>query len=401
MNLNLKNTLEETAALIQSPFYLFDTDCFSERLRHLREITQGKADLCFAMKCNPFLTKKAAEFVDRIEVCSFGEYCICRKAGVSPEKLLISGVMKKPEETEKIMRETCGKAQFTAESIFQFALLLKLAEQYYCKLRIYLRYSSGNQFGMDKDSIRMILGMVKMSQYVEIAGLHYYSGSQKSRPEMIAKELRELDEFMTELETEYSFCFRELEYGPGIAVQYFTDQHESRDEEFFGTIWNAISHMTWKGHITLEMGRTAAALCGYYVTHICDIKESNGVFYCITDGGMHHLQYDGQIRGMYHPFIDVLSDKAKIDDIYSREKMKWTICGCLCTANDVLCTGISLGRLRPGDTLVFRNAGAYCMVEGMAMFLCHELPGIYAFSEKTGLTVLREAQDTWTSYTQV
>ena len=63
-----------------------------------------------------------------------------------------------------------------------------------------------------------------------------------------------------------------------------------------------------------------------------------------TDGGMHHLQYDGQIRGMYHPFIDVLSDKVKVDDIYRREKMKWTICGCLCTANDVLCTGISLGR---------------------------------------------------------
>ena len=51
----------------------------------------------------------------------------------------------------------------------------------------------------------------------------------------------------------------------------------------------------------LEMGRAFVASCGYYLTCVHECKKNNDRNYCIVDGGMHQIQYDGQIRGMYQP----------------------------------------------------------------------------------------------------
>jgi len=56
---------------------------------------EDKSGLCFAIKANPFLIKEMEKLVDRIEVCSMGEFRICKKLGIAPEKLFISGVLKK------------------------------------------------------------------------------------------------------------------------------------------------------------------------------------------------------------------------------------------------------------------------------------------------------------------
>ena len=77
-----------------TPLYVFDLDKIARTVANLRKKTDGVAQLCFAMKANPFLTKQMASLTDRIEVCSVGEYMICRELQISPEKLLISGVLK-------------------------------------------------------------------------------------------------------------------------------------------------------------------------------------------------------------------------------------------------------------------------------------------------------------------
>ena len=47
----------------------------------------------------------------------------------------------------------------------------------------------------------------------------------------------------------------------------------------------------------------------------------------------------------------------------------------LCTINDILVKRLPLGGLEIGDVLVFEQAGAYCMTEGIALFLSRDLPG--------------------------
>lgn len=66
--------------------------------------------------------------------------------------------------------------------------------------------------------------------------------------------------------------------------------------------------MQYNGRITLEMGRALAASCGYYMSRVCDTKKNNGENYCIVDGGINQLHYDGQICGMKKPYFEVISD---------------------------------------------------------------------------------------------
>ena len=77
------------------------------------------------MKTNPFLTVESLGQTDRIEVCSYGEFLICKSQGIAPEKLLISGVLKKQEDVEDIMAYCSNKAVYTAESVSQVHISVK------------------------------------------------------------------------------------------------------------------------------------------------------------------------------------------------------------------------------------------------------------------------------------
>ena len=382
MEMNIKKA-REIAETNKNPFYLFDFDIFEARIKMIEEGLKGSAKVCYAMKANPFLTGVAANVLDRIEVCSYGEYEICRDLKIPAEKLLISGVLKKKEDLDKIISEADGRCIFTVESWNQF-LQLKEASRVR-KINIIIRLTNKSQFGVNKEDI---LEMIKESMDVKdlnVKGIHYFSGTQKKHPDKDKKELLMLDELIKEIKESTGHDIEELEYGPGIPYSYFEGKDVLPMEDFLDTISNTINEMEFGGSVTIELGRAIAAVSGCYCTRVLDVKKNIDTDYLMTDGGIHQLAYDGQIKGMYHPFMEVVRDH---EDLYP-EKV-WTVCGSLCTMNDVLTANIKLGDVRVGDALIFKNAGAYSFAEGMALFLSHELPDVYGYSVKEGLKVMRK-----------
>lgn len=109
-------TLQEAVSQYGTPSYLFDLDRLSQRMNFLREQLGNRAELCFAMKANPFLTGALRELADRFEVCSPGEYDICRRLQIPEEKLVISGVNKSLEDTTRMMDDCPNMGRYTAES---------------------------------------------------------------------------------------------------------------------------------------------------------------------------------------------------------------------------------------------------------------------------------------------
>ena len=103
-----------------TPSYLFDIDKMKETVGKFRKALGGKAGLCFAMKANPFLAGQMETQADRIEVCSMGEFRICKKQGIAPEKLLISGVLKQKEDICEILDTYGGACTYTIESLEQY-----------------------------------------------------------------------------------------------------------------------------------------------------------------------------------------------------------------------------------------------------------------------------------------
>lgn len=68
----------------------------------------------------------------------------------------------------------------------------------------------------------------------------------------------------------------------------------------------------------------------------------------------------------------------------------WTVCGSLCTVNDILIRRYPAAGLCEGDILEFQNAGAYCMTEGISLFLSRELPRVILINKKGGFQSIRD-----------
>lgn len=408
--------LENIAANCKAPMYIFDSDIVTDTVemfrRNLNTASKADINLCYAMKANPFLVSIMNELTDRIEVCSMGEFRICRNKKITPEKLLISGVMKDRQDIYEILDCYGERCLYTAESLMQYSYFKEWCKANKKAVNVYLRLTSGNQFGMDKQTIRnIIMDQTNENYRPNISGIHYFSGTQKKSMKKIRDELTSLQEFICELEDTTGYHIDELEYGPGIPAAYFEGQDNALEQNI-KEVADVINEIQPDYKITLEMGRAFAAGCGYYMTEVKDIKHSDDKNYCIVNGGMHQLNYDGQIRGMYMPHIRHIrsasveynetdfekSDTNKLDhnELMNTESVKnWTICGELCTGNDVLVQKIAIDDLKAGDKFVFENTGAYSMTEGMALFLSHVLPAIAIYNKKDGIKIIRKEMETY------
>lgn len=378
--------IERMTAEFDTPLYLFDLDVLREDITAMKEVLCDKVSLCFAMKANPFLAKEMAGQVERIEVCSPGELRICMAQHISMSKVVLSGVLKEESDIEELL--SGGELPlFTAESKEQAALLRRLAQKHGRRISVLLRLTSGNQFGMDEAALLEEAEEFLNGSSAELWGIHFFSGTQKRKSEQIRKELEMLDGVCARIKERTGNAVSHLEYGPGFGVEYFKGTKTWGRKEALEALRDACEYakaLTFGGTVTFEMGRFLTAMCGSFVTRVREVKENCGVRYCLVDGGMHHINYDGQVMAMKTPHCTQLP--ARTDE----EEADYCICGALCTANDILIRKYPLRGIRPGDLLVFERTGAYSMTEGMSLFLSRNLPAVVCYSKDGGYEVLRE-----------
>lgn len=371
---------------VHVPAYVFNTDEFASRAALVKKYFGEKTGLCFSIKANPFLLADIPELFDKIEVCSPGELTICEKTGVDMKRVIFSGVNKGKADVERAMDD--GVGTFTAESWLHVQLINNAAKARGLRAPLLIRLTAGSQFGMDEKDVMDILRDRDGLSGVEIVGLHFFSGTQKTKAKKIEKELLYLDEFCTRVREELGFEIDRIEYGTGLGVDYFEDDADALEEARLSEISGSIRAMSEKYHLTVEMGRFFAAPCGYYMTSVVDVKTNKGVNYAILDGGLHQLNYFGSMQGMRVPrILHIGADE-------TQQMQKWMLCGSLCTTADVIARDAEFADLTIGDILVFCRVGAYSVMEGISIFLSRDLPSVALYSEEKGLRVVREPFDT-------
>ena len=384
--------LQEAARTYNTPCYIFDLDVFISRIRRMEQILGKQVNIYYAMKANPFLTAAAAQAAGGLEVCSPGEYAICRRARVPAQKIVLSGVNKEESHIRSVMAEQ-GAGTYTAESLNQLRLLEACAGAAgRTGVRVLLRLTSGNQFGMDEEDILTSIRNRDSYPHLDLAGLQYYSGTQKKGMEKIEKELVKLDSFMDFVREHLDFEFRELEYGPGFQIPYFEGQEQADEEILLQEFKKALDSLNFKGIIFLEAGRFLAAPCGSYLTRVADVKRSQGQNYCIVDGGINHVNYYGQTMAMKVPAYRYIPQDNPARPPASQTS--WTVCGSLCTSGDILVKNLPLDGLMTGDLLVFDRIGAYSVTEGIYLFLSRKLPVVLTCTQEHGLSLVRDALPT-------
>lgn len=378
-------TVEEIIKKFETPLYVFDIDKLKKRISYLKENLSKRIELCYAIKANTFIVKDINEDVERFEICSPGEYNICEKMNIEPEKMVISGVYKTPSVIENMMLTNKKIGRYTVESMQQLELLDNLSNKHNLKIDVLLRLTSGNQFGINEEDIEQIVK--KQYNNLNIIGIQYFSGTQKRTNKRLQKEIDYIDEFLQKLEEEYGFVAEELEFGTGFPVYYFQGD-EFDEKSFLEEFSKGIDNMKYKGKIIMELGRSIAASCGYYLTKVVDKKTNKGQNYAILDGGIHHLVYYGQTMAMKIPYYDIypLREKNNVEN--------WNLMGSLCTINDIIVKQLPVSNLQLGDVFVFKNTGAYCMTEGISLFLSRELPQV-GLLKNGELSIVRKHFETY------
>lgn len=353
----------------ETAFYVFDIDRLLQRAAYLKKMLPERVELCYAVKANTFIIGEFIGKIGRFEVCSPGEAEICTALGVDDKDMVISGVYKTPSVIEKMVAEHDGRI-YTVESLTQFEMLRSLSEKYDRILPVLLRLTNDSQFGMDSGEIKNIIAERSKYKNLDIHGLQFFSGTQKTSIKKLKREVCKLDELLTLLREEYGFESKELEYGSGFPVAYFEGE-DTNEEELLKGFSDIIDSMQNKVKIVLELGRSMAACCGSYYTHIVDIKHNKAQNYILIDGGMHHLVYFGQHMAMKQPIFSVCGKENKPNTA------EWNICGSLCSMNDIVAKQVPLPDVSIGDLLCFENTGAYCMTECISLFLSREIPAVY------------------------
>lgn len=380
MNDVLKTIIENG----NTPAYVFDIKTLKNRVRYLKSRMPSNTHICYAIKANTFIVKDIENEVDRFEVCSPGEYEICKHRNIDKDKILISGVYKTPEVIKKMALED-GITNFTVESMEQFKLLKNLN----CNLELMLRLTSGNQFGINEEEIEEIVKNRKEYKNIEIKAIQYFSGTQKVSLKNLKRELDYVDEVIRNIKERYDFTFEELEFGPGFPVHYFQNS-EFDEESFLNEFATMLDEMEFNGRKVLEIGRSIAASCGKYITKVVDMKINKEQKYAILDGGIHHITYYGQSMAMKIPKCSVYPERENTGE------EKWNLFGSLCTVNDILVKQFPVNNLKMGDVFVFENTGAYCMTEGISLFLSRQLPKVIKINENNNIEIIRESIDTYT-----
>ena len=223
-----------------------------------------------------------------------------------------------------------------------------------------LKISTGHdksKFGIPVDQADKILALVK--QYdLHIADLHIHTGS----------EIKDVDVFVKSIEILFDLIpqFPELQFidlGGGFKVPYKDGDSETdipklaqKVREAFASHDSAIGAPS-KGagpggrplQVWFEPGKFLVSECGYFITTVNVLKETDAATFVSIDSGFNHL-----IRPM---FYDAYHRIENISNPHGTPK-RYSVVGNICET-DTFAWDRTIAEVHEGDNLAFYNAGAY------------------------------------------
>lgn len=349
----------EIAAQIGTPFYCYSSGTFEHHFKVMQKALENINPLiCFAVKSNSNLAiiKTLGNLGAGADVVSEGEIRRVLKAGISPEKIIFSGVGKTAEEM-RFALET-GIFQFNIESEPELILLNEVAKEIGRTAPVAIRVNPNvdaitnakittglktSKFGIDIDYAPKVIDLARNLENIHLQGLSVHIGSQITDLEPFKKSYQRLREFADEIGgLEY------LDLGGGLGVPYELDKVPPHPDDYAKIVEAVFGDGKYK--LCFEPGRVIAANAGIMVSKVIYTKPTEERDFLIIDGAMNDL-----IRPSYysahHDIVPVIED--------TNLTASYDIVGPVCETGDTFATQRKMPELKSGDLIAFRTAGAY------------------------------------------
>lgn len=381
----------------QGPMYLYDKAMIISQAEALLTSFDG-FEFLYSVKTNPFPPVLRTIFSKGIgaDAASAREVGIAVELGVARDRILFSA----PGKTNEDIEETIDKSILIADSYNELRLIDAAARSrgIVCKAGVRLNpdftmfddEGVTGKFGIDSESLKDHLPFLAELKNTDIVGIHVHVRSQILDDGILRRYYEKIFELAVFCRDTLGWKLEFINFGGGIGIPYSQKGDRPLDVPLLGKKCAELLER-FKDldgvRLIIESGRFLVGQAGKYVTPVVDVKESRGVRYVIVRNGLNGFLRPSVAELLYSLAGDKLEGFAAeplftVRDAFSPRVCgkaggsleKVNIVGNLCTAADVVASGIELPRIEVGDLIVLSNAGSYAYSLSPLLFSSHPLP---------------------------
>ena len=354
--------LEKLAQEVGTPFY-----CYSQRKladnfgAYMRALAPFHPAVCYSVKANANLAvvRAIAAMGGGADVVSGGELYLALKAGMTPDKIVFSGVGKTEAELEAAVRH--GIRQINVESAEEMQLLAQVAQRLGKRANVAIRVNPDvdalthvkittgkkeNKFGVPWSEARGLYHAAAQMPSLRVAGIAVHIGSQLLDLEPFRLAFTRIAAMMRQLEQD-GITLENIDLGGGLGINYNVELPPTC-HAYAQVVRETLGDLN--KNIIVEPGRSVVGTAGILVTRVLCTKQTEQKRFIIVDAGMNDL-----IRpAMYDAWHSILPVRRE-----GVAPVVADIVGPICESGDVFAKDRIIEPVQSGRLLAIMCAGAY------------------------------------------
>lgn len=386
----IKNTYKRQDIVDNPACYFYDLSIIKKNIDIIHKYTPQQISLYYAMKANTnktimeYISKH--DFIKSVEIASSGEITKAMQF-FDVSKIVFTGPGKTEKELEIAIKNNIRLINI--ESVVEAIRINKIAEKLNIDkvnilVRVNINYAVidaqekmggvSTKMGIDENKYIESFKIISSLPRISIKGIHVFAASGVLNYESLLKSNKYIFDLVTMLEKDTD-KIEIIDLGGGLGIDY-TDQNKIFVvEKYFEGLNNLINQYQFSNkEIIMELGTYIVGNAGYYTAKIIDIKEIKGHKHIIIAGGVNHMGLPLEMRRKHPVHIIPMNCEALYEGQPSVKNEQADISGPLCMVSDKLSWDEYIEEANIGDIVVYRQAGAYCYVEGLLQFLSHPYP---------------------------
>ncbi|MER7643697.1 MULTISPECIES: diaminopimelate decarboxylase [unclassified Streptomyces] len=399
-------SLAEAADRFGTPVYVLDEQEIRERCRTYRTAFP-EADVVYAAKA--FLCRAMAHWVQEeglgLDVCSAGELALAVTTGFPPERIVLHGNAKSPEDLRTALRLGVGRIVVDSTSeIARLAAITPAGTRQKVMVRVVPGVAAGahvkvrtgtddQKFGLSitDGSAQHAVTRILDQPHLELVGLHCHIGSQIATTKPYVAAVRRMVGLLARIRDQHGITLPQLDIGGGHAIAYRPGEEQLNIPVLAGRIRAELEDGCARTglpvpRLTLEPGRAIVGPAGVAVYRVLAVKRTGDRTFVAVDGGMSDNPRPALYGVRYAPRL--------IGRPATAPPRLVTVVGRHCEAGDILADEVALpGDVHPGDLLAVPAAGAYHLSMASGYNLVGRPPVVAVADGIARVLVRRESLD--------
>lgn len=363
----------------RTPFYFYDIELLRATLDEIKQHSNyPNYHVHYAIKANvnSVILEEIRNAGMGVDCVSGGEVEAALNAGFDAKKIVFAGVGKSDWEIELGLSHDI--ACFNVESAAELEVIQEIAQRMDKVARVALRVNPNvdahthhyittglaeNKFGINLEMLDAIIELAMKMPNVELQGLHFHIGSQIT----ITEPFKLLCEKVNELQAKYAekgINFKSINVGGGLGIDY-DNPNENPIPDFKGYFEAFKQNLQLKEgqEVHFELGRSVVGQCGSLITRVLYVKEGTAKRFAIVDAGFTELIRPALYQA--HHNIENLTSNGDLE--------QYDVVGPICESSDCFAENEMLPKVKRGDLLAIRSAGAYGEIMA-SQYNCRRLP---------------------------